>query len=944
MLNVALSSITNNFKMVTNILLDTNILRQLVSATGFSPYLQQLITWQQQNVVKIFCPKTLKSEWYKHREIKLKDINAAIKNHRQDIKKSALFKVTPDIDEVKLDVADKILSAQVSAIDKLLEEAVQINNERQAAGLMWEQKMNNKAPFRKKSNSENDAVILFATLDELVLQNEVSLHFFSKNHNDYAAPGNEESIHPDLSAHYPSIMIFYHADMVKGFDELVELGLPSSKKQIKAGEIAVKNFFHEDVNKSIGDRLEDYIYKRFSDINFLPKRLFCVHSPIIIGGEYTDRQRSFTMNTDDKEIYNLFFDAVEQSKSLISSKIEQYEMGYGGQGLIQFFRSNLVYKITYLDGIPLVLPSRKNSFCNCAVCTFRQARYEESFDLLERIAADAATMKKAYILYLHGDWGASVLTLMELANSAEEKGEWMTYYISKYNLLLLSRLLRFQSKDERIPESLLSELRETNMDNVLNICRTASLNDILDHLHYSHFLNDANDRMQVLVNKIKDYQMDQTQGWSDDTSSIIELYYESVLFMEQNYLMIDSYSNITTLTGTFVEGLFASFVSENTLNGKLSHLTDFIIKKIVAYGKHDDIIKFRKRYGINLITYEVTAGRSILVNELEELCKSYKFLTEWSDQKNYLGMSNVWTRFRRIFNNSLTIIAILEMSDTDIISACCAILPVLRIEKHLHSYDLTKSLSLFLRNKENHLTNAMLEDFFYVSYSSENIEFDQLLQVFRSIYKKRKVKLQISNEWWKQFISEYFVDFTIQNSEEKTIELVNLHGILENDIFKKEIIDFLLIKIKNKFDRNIYYAAVMVGNFAPTNELTNKYESEILLLAEKGRDERLFDNGFYNDYRLDEFINLSLYLDRPLLPKLVEALGELDDYYKWITDLNSFDYEKFNSKWLSNHLTIYSKNHFRKSRPLQFALRALVMESKDYFLGQLYIDLFSPLS
>jgi hypothetical protein len=929
--------------MARNILLDTNILKQLVSPTGFSPYLEQLVTWQKQNDVTIYCPKTLKSEWYKHREVELKKINAAIKNHQQDIKKSALFKVTPDIDEVKLDVADKILSAQVSAIDKLLGTAVQINNERQAAGLMWEQKMNKKAPFRKKENSENDAVILFSTLDEIVRAKEVSLHFFSSNHTDYAAPGNEDSIHPDLSTHYPFITIFYHADMAKGFDELVELGLPSSKKQIKAGKVTVKKFFQEDETKTIGDRLEDYIYKRFSDINFLPKRLFCVHSPIIIGEEYTDRQRSFTMNTDNQEIYNLFLDTIEQSKVRISSKTEQNEMGYEGQGLIQFFRSNLVYKITYLDGNALVLPTKENVICKCAVCTFRRSRYKESFQMLEAIEADVPTMKKAYILYLHGDWKESVLTLIDLAKSAEEKGEWVTYYIAKYNLLLLSRLLRFQNKDESLPESLLAELRETNMDEVLLICRQASLNDILDHLHYGHFLNDANDRMQVLVTRLKDYQVDRTQGWSDDTSNIIELYYESVLFMEQNYLMIDSYSNITTLTETFVEGLFASYVCEKTLKGKLSHLTDFIIKKIVAYGKHDDIIKYKKRYGIKLIKYELSKGSSSLVNEIEELCKSYKFIADWSGQKDYVGMSNVWTRFRRIFNNSLTMAAILEMSDIDIVSICRDIIPLLRIQKHLQSYDLTKTLSFFLRHKGHQVTDVMLEDFFYVAYNSETIEFDQLLQVFSRIYKKRKVKLQVSEEWWKKFSSEYFVDFTIQNSEQKTIELINLYGIVANDTYKSDILDFLILKLKNKFDRNIYYSAVMIGNFAPTDELTKEYESETFLLAKKGRDARLYDSGFYNDYRLDEFINFSLYLERPLSPELIKALGELDEYYKWVTDLDAFDYEKFNTDWLSNHLTIYSKNHFRKSRTLKVALRSIVMESKDSFLGQLYIDLYSPL-
>lgn len=216
--------------MAKNILIDTSSLKQLVSSIEFSGYLEQLVAWKKQYDVLIYCPATLKQEWLKHRVEEYKKIDNALKNHQKTIKASKLFSIVPEIGEAELTVADKLLRSQVEAIDRLLETAQQITDETAAAGKMWTQKKAKKAPFRRKEASDNDAVILFAVLEEITDAPASELCFFSANHTDYSAPGNEESIHPDIAELYPTASIIYFTSLSGGISQLANLGFRHQNK------------------------------------------------------------------------------------------------------------------------------------------------------------------------------------------------------------------------------------------------------------------------------------------------------------------------------------------------------------------------------------------------------------------------------------------------------------------------------------------------------------------------------------------------------------------------------------------------------------------------------------------------------------------------------------------------------------------------------------------
>jgi len=126
--------------MAKNLLIDTCVWRELISPMEFSVYLKQLMNWCDSEQVTLYCPAILKKEWDKHRAEEEKRLETILKKHQTEIKRSTLFGLTSDISEAALTGAEKMLKSQLTQVDKLINESVQINDETGAAALAWQHK------------------------------------------------------------------------------------------------------------------------------------------------------------------------------------------------------------------------------------------------------------------------------------------------------------------------------------------------------------------------------------------------------------------------------------------------------------------------------------------------------------------------------------------------------------------------------------------------------------------------------------------------------------------------------------------------------------------------------------------------------------------------------------------------------------------------------------
>src|SRR5689334_14444145 len=107
--------------MTIYLLIDTNILKRLVSKSGFSSHLKQLNFWVTGRKVTLLVPTVLKFEWARHREIEKDKIELSL----QDLKTQARLMRALRDDEVEYIEAQigelrKEAQSQLDMIDELI--------------------------------------------------------------------------------------------------------------------------------------------------------------------------------------------------------------------------------------------------------------------------------------------------------------------------------------------------------------------------------------------------------------------------------------------------------------------------------------------------------------------------------------------------------------------------------------------------------------------------------------------------------------------------------------------------------------------------------------------------------------------------------------------------------------------------------------------------------
>jgi len=294
-----------------------------------------------------------------------------------------------------------------------------------------------------------------------------------------------------------------------------------------------------------------------------------------------------------------------------------------------------------------------------------------------------------------------------------------------------------------------------------------------------------------------------------------------------------------------------------------------------------------------------------------------------------------------MFHNSLSLASILKINRKDINAICKKMLPFLQVEKHFQIYEISKSLNYFIHNNADLIDNSHLQGFLLYAFGPNRNEHEELIFTLFNIPKKEPLELHVNRDQWESLQSSYLINENLYKGQGMLNDICILYKVLPVQSYKDEIMKFLKYNLTAKFSGSIYYQATINEIIKPVRCFTSKYESEIINLASEGRHPLLFERGFYYDHRIDEFINFSFCFKLSLNLALVREIEKLDTYYKWITNIEAFDYDHFEPDWLFVHLTKYYREHFMLSKSLKAWLRNYTLKSNDHRVVKLFIDIYS---
>jgi hypothetical protein len=931
--------------MAKNLLIDTCVLKELVSKTDYSNYLKQIALWAEHDYVTIYVPNVLMEEWDKHKTIEEERIEKALKQYEGDKRKVSLFGLEEQIDigEPELEFADKKLKSQIARIDELLRQGVQIDQGDAEIVQMWAHKKAGKAPFINKKDSENDALLIFSALEELNRRGEKELYFFSSNKNEFGSPLSIETLlHPDIVNFKPDITVQYFAKFTHGIEALLAKGLPSTR--VKANQLNnIKNVISIDRKIPVANQLRIYLERRFEDINFLPEQLFSRHYPFINTERFTFYPKPFTVLTNNPEVVKLFENISDSTGIYLNEASVSADIVW----ISKVLRHNLIHHIEVGDRKTYEIPWNGIEVqCDCPRCLFQQFLFPEFLRGFPETKVDFdVTLAQAYYLYMGGKFRSAVSVLQKVGEKALSDGKKLTYFISRFNMTKLRRLIEYNAYKDTEYEQLKEELKTIDLENDALLAEDKTNIDILKWIKETSFEETALEALTKQVHSIREDFYNGNSGFNNHTRVLLAKYFEAESFLQLNFIIYDEFNEFTELTNVFTEGLFASHACKDTLSGKLLFFTDPILERIVWHSRHEHIKKMFYRYNLKSLKYVPSSNENGFLNMFCNYLNGHQHTVNAFAQYDSEGIDIFWNKYRRYFHNGMAICAVLELDYDQVTQLTNSLLNFLKIEQHLLEHELTKSLRFYLFQKKDYLTDDQLRGFIWYALTSDQTSREDLADLLTTLARERNFKLCLEPSEWEYLQNHYLINSFPTPESDGMLLICYLFEFLGDSTKKKEVSTFIRHYLKANYHYRIYYLAVMFDIIPFQKSYSARYASDMLAIINKGRNPRPFERkNYYNDGRIDSYINYCFKYQLPLGDAFRKLVIKLDIYYDWLTDMENFDYSQFQSDWLFNYFTKFKKDQYRQSNQLKSHLLKLCSKSENAALLRLFIEVYTDIA
>lgn len=548
-------------------------------------------------------------------------------------------------------------------------------------------------------------------------------------------------------------------------------------------------------------------------------------------------------------------------------------------------------------------------------------------------------MKRAYAYYKAGDFLTSGILFQTLFDQQNGHPSLLRYIIG-FNLKHLGNLM-YNYTDN--PEPLRVQYwRAINLDGLYKECKNIGPKDweILSYIHEKRYYSETKEKLERRLHELQDRYYRQSTGSSNATPEVMELYLETEAFLNYNYIIADKSSKFDTLTDRFTESLMASIACNKGLSGKLNYFNDLLVEKIVLHGKFETIHKYALQYKHEKYSYVTSPGSTFsLKKSLLHLIGNQR---DWKDFHSITQrIPTFWNDYWEIWLNAIAMVGLLEISTADLKEITKALISNIREHKRMNPIHVTACLRWFLDKKHNQIGSVDIKNFFGLIFMHKEFHEESYIAQLHGILLDRKLKMRLSAFEWQQVNRIFMGKCADCGLEHSWNSLGDFYQLLLNPGQKSKIKKYVKENLATGFTSSKYYTACMYRIIRP-NPIYNKlYTAEILGIIKKGSNPRPFDYGsFYMDHRVDEYLNYCFRFKLEIPRTIRKNIFILGAYYKWILNLEHFDYTEFQIEWLSNHFTIYYKEYFRRSRRLKKELLSMIREGKDQGLRLKFIMIY----
>ena len=128
-------------------------------------------------------------------------------------------------------------------------------------------------------------------------------------------------------------------------------------------------------------------------------------------------------------------------------------------------------------------------------------------------------------------------------------------------------------------------------------------------------------------------------------------------------------------------------------------------------------------------------------------------------------------------------------------------------------------------------------------------------------------------------------------------------GLLD-PIYRKKLSDRIRLKLSEKMHHDTYYYSCMF-DLIDYKEFWDEFLDSFRRLKKSEGGVFDFPEGEVSYRDFNNLMNL-VFKNKIILPKeFIDRMKGMSDYYDWLMDIDTFDYDKFDPLWIIQYATIY---------------------------------------
>ena len=904
---------------MTHLLIDCCTLIHLNSIEGVNNHLLELQNQIDSNRITLLSHTLSIKEWEKHKEKDKKRKERKLLSYKGgEVHSSNDFNSNLSSN---ISVNTQHLDLQAQLIDELLSKALVLTTPDVIKLEFAERYRARLAPFHKKQNSQNDWEMIGSVCNYCEINGINNLYFLSGNHTDFADEKDVlRTIHPDIQRRFLKVKIHYYKNYSDFFREIhnTETFLP----QLLSSQLIHNNKYNYNstMKQSDLDSLY-YLYNElYREINFIPLHMLVKFYPFSVNENSNAYYSSFTIYYIRQTLLHFFENLIlnadkdiNYKDELLLSSITNYKEKT--EFVLRRLSQNLVFNVSGDENRRVAnIHHYKLQVCYCYQCSFNRFEFyktyanlkEEEFDLKEKL-------KFAYIHYQYGNYEKAAKVYQKIAQEAVRQKKYITYFISKYNLKHLSLFLQNFFLHDKINHELINELKQIDpLEEAVKLKGSSDYN-LLSFIAQEDFFTEAFQKISDKRNDIlSHYYLQLNGGWSSNEHirELIGEFAKLEVFLNNNYIIFDKFSDFEKLFELVTEAIFASHAINEKQGDRFTSFDDYWIHKFINYGKADSLKRYFNRYHLKSLKYrESNTEKDTFIELAEHLFQS------WNDDKK--GYSFVRERdnnymvhyVNHLFQNIVTIGSFLELPNDTLNKFASLLLNFLKVKNILDPASF-RSITYFISKKRKVLNESLLLEFFQHFLYAKEHHGNEIMEAILGSNSNEAV-MQMSQIDFDNFLS-FCKGMEESNAKFRTSILPILFSKV--DVEKKDKIKKVIEEeLNNHFDFSLYYLA-SIYDVLPLNK-----DKILQLVDEINVDEMnkaprvLWGNAEYQNDYLNRLFNICFKYNLVIKTPFFEKLKKVHPYYEWLIDMDAFDYTNFNPEWILAYPTVYYHRKMSKS-------------------------------